>query len=202
MKYLIFDTETTGFPRRKSYDVYFPYTDSEKYDSSRLVSIAWAVYEDTVKITSQYYVIKSNGFVIDNKSKSTEIHGITREINEKQGVDINIVFDKLLVDLKDVKTLVAHNLAFDKHILLSEISRQKGYLNLIYRIENCSQYCTMIVGTNTTKIPSKFHKMEYKYPSLKELYLHYTGCDFDNAHNARADMEACCLCYQYLTGIK
>ena len=50
MKYLIFDTETTGLPKRKSYEDYYDFTDFDKYKSARIVSIAWSSWHDTKQI--------------------------------------------------------------------------------------------------------------------------------------------------------
>jgi DNA polymerase III epsilon subunit-like protein len=213
MKYIVFDTETTGLPKRKSYDVYYPYTQLEKYEFSRLVSIAWAVYDGSEKITTRYFVIKPVGFTISNSSKATEIHGITSEIAEEQGVDINTVFLTLLgdIDVENMVTLVAHNLEFDWHILLSEISRISATKNspekvrvadnLLERIHSLKKCCTMKMGTNIVKIPHRYSRTGWKYPSMQELHKHLFGVGFTNAHNAEIDMLACNACYQRLVGI-
>jgi len=210
MKYIVFDTETTGLPERKSYDVYYPYTQLEKYEFSRLVSISWAVYDGSEKITSRYFIIKPMGFVIDNSSKATEIHGITSEIAEEQGVDINTVFMTLLgdIDVENMETLVAHNLEFDWHILLSEISRLKNSPekvlaadNLLELIHSLKKYCTMKMGASVVKIPHRYSRSGWKYPSMQELHEHLVGVRFTNAHNAEIDMLACNACYQRLVGI-
>lgn len=213
MKYIVFDTETTGLPERKSYDVYYPYTQLEKYKFSRLVSIAWAVYDGCEKIISRYFIIKPEGFTINNSSKATEIHGITKEIAEEQGVDIHMVFLALLgdIDVEHLQTLVAHNLEFDWHILLSEISRisrgknsQEKVLvadDLMKLIHSLKKHCTMKMGTSVVKIPHRYSRSGWKYPSMQELHEHLFGARFTNAHNAEADMVACNACYQRLVGI-
>jgi len=216
MKYIVFDTETTGLPERKSYDVYYPYTQLEKYKFSRLVSIAWAVYDGGEKIISRYFIIKPEGFAINNSSKATEIHGITKEIAEEQGVDIHMVFLALLgdIDVELLQTLVAHNLEFDWNILLSEISRisrgnNKDNLNeecrvagvLMKLVLSLKKHCTMKMGASVVKIPHRYSRSGWKYPSMQELHEHLFGARFTNAHNAEADMVACNACYQRLIGI-
>lgn len=213
MKYIVFDTETTGLPERKSYDVYYPYTQLEKYEFSRLVSIAWAVYDGGEKIVSRYFIIKPVGFTINNSSKATEIHGITKEIAEEQGVDIHTVFLALLgdIDVEHLHTLVAHNLEFDWHILLSEISRTSRGKNsqekvrvaddLLKLVLSLKKHCTMKMGTSVVKIPHRYARSGWKYPSMQELHEHLFGEQFTNAHNAEADMVACNACYQRLIGI-
>jgi len=192
--------------------VYYPYTQLEKYEFSRLVSIAWAVYDGSEKITSRYFIIKPSGFAINNASKATEIHGITKEIAEEQGVGIHTVFLTLLgdIDMENLETLVAHNLEFDWHILLSEISRNTNNKDgeeanvasvLLKIISSFKKHCTMKMGTSVVKIPHRYSRAGWKYPSMQELHEHLFGMRFDNAHNAEADMEACNVCYQRLVGI-
>jgi len=213
MKYIVFDTETTGLPERKSYEIYYPYTQLKKYEFSRLVSIAWAVYDDSEKIISRYFIIKPEGFTINNSSKATEIHGITKEIAAEEGVDIHTVFLALLgdIDVENLQTLVAHNLEFDWHILLSEISRisrgknsQEKVLvadDLMKLVHSLKKHCTMKMGTSVVKIPQRYSRSGWKYPSMQELHEHLFGARFTDAHNAEADMLACNACYQRLVGI-
>ncbi len=80
MKYLVFDTETTGLPQRQSWSKYHPITDFSKYEKARIVSIAWAIYEDLKLIKSVYHVVKPSDFVIDDTSIATKINGITQKI--------------------------------------------------------------------------------------------------------------------------
>ena len=200
VKYCVLDTETTGLPTRKSYDDYFPYTDFEKYKKSRIVSIAWVVYEDLVKINQGYFVIKPVDFKIDNKSKATEINGITQEIAESHGVLLEVVFAKLEKDLDKANVLVAHNLAFDKNIILAEASHLDN-LNLVRKIVHMTEYCTMKMGKNVTCLSSKFNKRDYKYPKLIELYFYFFRTNFPNAHHAMGDVIACLACYQKLNSL-
>jgi len=193
--------------------VYYPYTQLEKYEFSRLVSIAWAVYDGGEKIVSRYFIIKPVGFTINNSSKATEIHVITKEIAEEQGVDIHMVFLALLgdIDVEHLHTLVAHNLEFDWHILLSEISRTSRGKNsqekvrvaddLLKLVLSLKKHCTMKMGTSFVKIPHRYARSGWKYPSMQELHEHLFGERFINAHNAEADMVACNACYQRLIGI-
>ena len=120
MKVLVFDTETTGLPSRKGYDNYFPYTETSHYDTSRIVSICWNTYENNSLVNSQYHIIKPSNFEIDNKSYACKINGITQEVALKDGINILELFEKLHSDLYNCDIIVAHNLLFDKHILLSE----------------------------------------------------------------------------------
>tara|TARA_B100001248_G_scaffold262231_1_gene256859 strand:+ start:3163 stop:3759 length:597 start_codon:yes stop_codon:yes gene_type:complete len=193
MKVLVFDTETTGLPSRKGYDNYFPYTETSHYDTSRIVSICWNLYENETLLSKNYFVIKpDDSFSIDNTSKSCEINGITKEIANKIGILITDVFVQLHTDLYNCDKIVAHNLLFDKNILLSELYRY-GRQDLINIFESKDMYCTMNNSKDLLKIPMKYGN--YKSPKLIELYLYFFGEKFNNEHDASADTEACAKCY-------
>ncbi|HUV85413.1 MAG TPA: hypothetical protein VMV86_06875, partial [Methanosarcinales archaeon] len=53
-------------------------------------------------------------------------------------------------------------------------------------------YCTMLEGTDICKIPSFRGN---KWPTLKELHKHLFNEDFEDAHDALADVEATRRCY-------
>tara|TARA_B110001454_G_scaffold185185_1_gene181261 strand:+ start:2133 stop:2738 length:606 start_codon:yes stop_codon:yes gene_type:complete len=192
MKVLVFDTETTGLPSRRGYDKYFPYTELNHYDNSRIISICWKLYEDQKLISSNYDIIKPDTFEIDNNSKACEINGITQEIADEKGINITDLFVKLHTDLYECDTIIAHNILFDKHILLSEFHRYKRN-DLIDIFEKKSLYCTMNKSKDILKIPMKYGG--YKSPRLIELYEFLFKTTFEGAHNAESDVEACAKCY-------
>ena len=154
MKVIVFDTETTGLPITKGFNNYYSYKDLDKYNSSRLLSICWQVYDNTTFISSNYFIIKPVDFTIDNKSKSCEINGITQEMALEKGIDINEVFTKLFNDLINTDRLVAHNINFDVNIILSELYRNNKN-NIIDLLLSKSLYCTMINGKDIAKIKFK-----------------------------------------------
>jgi len=192
MKVLVFDTETTGLPSKKGYDNYYPYTELKYYDNSRIVSIAWNLYDDDELISSKYCIITPHDFKIDNNSIACKINGITDEISIKKGINIGDMFSKLHTDLYNTDIIVAHNLLFDEHILLAELYRNLRN-DIISIYESKQYYCTMKYSTNLLKIPMKYGN--FKSPKLIELYLYLFGEKFDNEHNALADVEACAKCY-------
>lgn len=199
MKVLVFDTETTGLPTRKGYDKYYPYTELQHYDESRIVSIAWNLYDDTELLSSKYYIIKPDTFKIDDTSKSCEINGITQAIAEKDGINITDMLVELHTDLYNCDVIVAHNILFDTHILLSELHRYKRD-DMIAIFDNKELYCTMNNTKDLLKIPMRFG--DYKSPKLTELYEFLFNETFDNNHNALADVEACAKCYFKLNTLK
>ena len=55
--------------------------------------------------------------------QSTEIHGITNEIMNEKGVDLLGVIAKFYDDLHRADICVAHNLKFDKSMIMVESAR-------------------------------------------------------------------------------
>ena len=123
-KYLVFDTETTGLPPRKTNKFYsifdreaYPnYEDLEASNYCRMVSISWVIYNlnDQNPIIKRYFIIKPDGFIIPEEA--IKIHGITTEYAMMNGVSILDVFNQLDKDLKSINVRVAHNFLFDKYL--------------------------------------------------------------------------------------
>src|SRR5690606_24040994 len=85
--YIIFDTETTGLPKR--WDA--PITDTDNWP--RCIQIAWQLHDAMVNVIEhQDYLIKPDGFNIPYDSE--KIHGISTELAEQQGVPLQEVLVK------------------------------------------------------------------------------------------------------------
>ncbi|MDX8399681.1 MAG: 3'-5' exonuclease [Gallionellaceae bacterium] len=179
--YLFFDTETTGIP--KNYKA--PATDTKNWP--RLVEIAWLVTDSSGKeIFCAEHIIKPDGFIIADEA--AKIHGITQEIACQKGVELKPVLDQVAADIGKVDALLAHNIQFDEKILGAEFIRM-GQRNFI---EGKLKKCTMQSSTNYCKIPGPYGN---KWPKLQELYYKLFNQNFDNAHSALADVQACARCY-------
>lgn len=101
------------------------------------------------------------------------------------------VFSKLNADLKHHKPalLIAHNMEFDRSVVLAELLRIDAPLHL----ERLPVHCTMKSTVNLCRIPG--FRGDYKWPTLSELHRAVFGHDFDGQHNAAADVQACARCY-------
>jgi DNA polymerase-3 subunit alpha len=187
--YLVFDTETTGLPPRKKS------VHSDYLLWPRIVQIAWGIYDGEC-ITATSHIIKPDGYIIPDEVIA--IHGITNEIAQSEGTPIKSALDEFYAALRDVDTLVAHNIEFDIDCILAESYRiaQKipTYHTKINSLKDKPRICTKLSSTNYCKIPNKF-KSGYKWPRLDELYQKLFDCSFDNAHTADADVEATNKCY-------
>ncbi len=169
MKYLIFDTETTGFPPK-----------------ARLVSIAWQIWDDDKFIEKDYYIVKPEGFYIP--LQAAQVHGITTEMALELGEDLNKVLTIFAKKLQEVDAVVAHNYRFDSQIVQGEFER----MNFENHLENKQVYDTMLLSTNYVKIRNS---RGYKWPNLSELHKKLFNKDFDDAHSADADVDATAKCF-------
>lgn len=178
---LIFDIETTGLPIYVSYGIYHSYTDISKYNDCRLVQISMMLCDSKLintGITS--YIIKPENFKICN----SQIHGITNDIAEKNGVSFTIVANTFLSLLKKVNTIIAHNADFDVNIMKSELYRH-GFYDIITELNKKHIICSM----KTTKWLVNIRKGNWvKDPKLSELYFYVTKKEMLNAHNAVEDV--------------
>lgn len=196
--FCIIDTETTGLPQQPRPFTYYNPEIYKYYDTSRVVSICYALYKpDGTLISYNYDIVKPYDFKIDNESKATEIHGITHEKSIKEGKSIHRIISKFIQDIKGVNTIVGHNLEFDLRVFLAEMCRYNKsgrYNDGIRSFVNKEQYCTMRNGKDITRINSKYYN-GYKNPKLIELYKHFFKDTTFNEHNAFDDVKACADCY-------
>jgi DNA polymerase-3 subunit alpha len=79
--YLIFDTETTGLPKR--WDA--PYTDTDNWP--RVIQIAWQLHDEMgTLIEAEDYLVQPNGFDIPYDAE--RIHGISNALAQKEGIPL------------------------------------------------------------------------------------------------------------------
>lgn len=197
-KYLVIDIETNGLPERYGYNKYHPYTMNDKYDSSRIVQIAWRLLD------AEFNTIHDKNFIINRNNEFTIsncwIHGITNEISDTKGVSFNSIVNEFKADLDKSHMLVAHNIMFDYHILLNELHRCQR-IDVIESMLAIDQYCTATESTELLRLPIKYKPNIYKMPKLSELYEHFFKVPIVNPHNAIADVDACAKCFTELIKI-
>ena len=178
---LFFDTETTGVPKNWN----APVSNIENWP--RLIQIAWQLYDEDGKLIESYdSIIKPDNFVIP--IEATKIHGITTEKAYKEGKDLELILENFKSKLNISKLLVAHNISFDEKILGAEFYRLFNS-NPLEKIPN---FCTMKHSTNICKLEGSYG---YKWPKLEELYYFLFKTRFNNAHDAKVDIQATAECY-------
>jgi DNA polymerase III epsilon subunit-like protein len=171
---LVFDTETTGLPRKKKYygpatytgsfigGAYHNYVLSKNYDSSRIVQIAAVLYKydknSFVYCDSKCFKIKPRGFVISN----SHMHGITHQDAVENGVEFNEAIAKLSPYVEQASLVVAHNAAFDINVLAAEMYRHR-MINEINKFFAVPKFCTCQFSK---KLYGKMLKLSVLYKTL------------------------------------
>ena len=177
--YLIFDTETTGLPKKWN----APITDSDNWP--RCVQLAWQLHDSKgVLISDHSYLIKPENFNIPFESE--QIHGISTELANKIGVDLDEVLNKFISDLSNAGFIIGHNVKFDLNIIGAELFRINSDVNLLEKdiLDTCTE-----MTANVCKLPGG-RGGKFKFPTLIELYSFLFDESFSEAHNASADVEA------------
>ena len=182
--YLIFDTETTGLPKR--YDA--PISDTNNWP--RCVQIAWQLHDEMGKlIEHQDYLVKPDGFNIPYDAE--KIHGISTELADKEGVDLNEVLEKFNLALSKTKFIVGQNLSFDLNIMGCEFFRLgiESTMSSLPVLDTCTETTAALL-----KLPGG-RGGKFKLPTLTELHQYLFNKPFSEAHNATADVEATTRCF-------
>ena len=177
--YLIFDTETTGLPKKWN----APITDSDNWP--RCVQLAWQLHDSKGALISDHsYLIKPENFNIPFESE--QIHGISTELANKIGVDLEEVLNKFISDLSNAGFIIGHNVKFDLNIIGAELFRINSDVNLLEKdiLDTCTE-----MTANVCKLPGG-RGGKFKFPTLIELYSFLFDESFSEAHNASADVEA------------
>ena len=182
--FLIFDTETTGLPKRWN----APLSDADNWP--RCIQIAWQLHDKNgVLVEHEDYLIQPEGFNVPFDAE--KIHGISTELASKSGISMKAVIDRFLKALSKTKFIVGQNLGFDKNIMGAEFLRL-GMENPLpnYRVldtctETTAQLCQLPGGRGG----------KFKLPTLSELHSFLFNHPFSEAHNATADVEATTRCF-------
>ena len=182
--YLIFDTETTGLPKKWA----APISDTDNWP--RCVQIAWQLHDDMGNlIEHQDYLIHPEGFNIPYDAE--RIHGISTELAEQNGIDLKVVLEKFNIALAKAKYVVGQNVGFDVNIMGCEFYRMgiETPMNAMPVLDTCTE-----VTASLLKLPGG-RGGKFKLPTLTELHEYLFGQAFSEAHNATADVEATTRCF-------
>ena len=182
--YLIFDTETTGLPKR--WDA--PITDTENWP--RCIQIAWQLHDAMGNcIEHEDYLVQPEGFNIPYDAE--KIHGISTELAQEQGVPLTEVLEKFNIALSKTKFVVGQNVKFDLNIMGAEFVRGsiKNPLQELPVLDTCTEHTASLC-----QIPGGRYG-KFKLPTLTELHEFLFNKPFAEAHNATADVEATTRCF-------
>ncbi|UMB52463.1 DNA polymerase III subunit alpha [Lutibacter sp. A64] len=182
--FLIFDTETTGLPKKWN----APISDTDNWP--RCIQIAWQLHNEYGELIDQQdYLIKPEGYNIPYDAE--QIHGISTELAEEKGEDLEKVLYLFNEALSKSKFIVGQNVKFDLNIMGCEYYRKDvdtplGDLPVLDTCTETTATMCQIPGGRGGK---------FKLPTLTELHQFLFNTPFAEAHNATADVEATTRCF-------
>ena len=187
---IFYDTETTGLPDWKS--------PSDAEQQPHLVQLgAHLVDMDSREILKTLdVIIKPDGWVIPDEV--IEVHGITTEMAEEQGISEADAIEQFITMWAGAAR-IGHNENFDARIIRIATKRYMDE-EIQGDWKTCKGQCTARLSTKPVNLPptekmkaaGRFHA---KTPTLAEAYRHFFGHDFEGAHTAIADVNACMAVY-------
>lgn len=181
MKYLFFDTETTGVPKNYSAPA------SEVDNWPRVIQLAYQVYDENEALVKECcQLIKPDGWEIPAEKFWID-NGYTTEKSLSEGVPLLSVLQEFVNDRAATAYHIAHNISFDSKILRAEMIRANIDIEFTGK-----KVCTMQAGTSHCAIPST---RGFKWPKLIELHNKLFNEGFEGAHDALADVKACARCF-------
>ncbi|MGI9549685.1 MAG: DNA polymerase III subunit alpha [Aurantibacter sp.] len=182
--YLIFDTETTGLPKR--WDA--PITDTDNWP--RCIQIAWQLHDEMGNLVDcQDYLVQPEGYNIPYDAE--QIHGISTGLAQQDGISLVEVLEKFNTTLTKTKFIVGQNVGFDVNIMGAEFHRLgvENPLQALPVLDTCTEYTAQLC-----QIPGG-RGGKFKLPTLTELHEYLFNQPFAEAHNATADVEATTRCF-------
>jgi DNA polymerase-3 subunit alpha len=195
---LCFDTETTGLFRPKKTDTVGAGQDPF------ILQISWCIYDRCeraiIKMVDTYIHVEDT---VPITAEITAINGATREKCDG-GILITDALKMFYNDFIQCGFIVAHNLEYDKQMLLLEWGRHKEELaafpiDLLFSVgwltaNNIKLKCTQRIGTPLCKLVVP-NRGGYKFPKLVELYEFLFREIPENLHNSMIDILVCLRCF-------
>ena len=196
MKILVFDTETTGLQERGA----------SIYDKSKwpyIIQLSYILYDisnNSASIKNNYIKIHTSVAI---SQESFNIHNISREILDEQGINIVDALKEFNKYLKTCDIVVGHNISFDKRMIFVECFRHAVAQYFTHYEDNKKidkpEYCTMKNTAHYCKLErlSKTNELYIKNPKLSELYLILFPNETlpTNLHNSLVDVAITLRCY-------
>ena len=155
--FLVFDTETTGLPKKWN----APITDTDNWP--RMVQLAWQCHDiEGNFLFAKNHVITPDGYTIPEDVVA--VHGITTEIAYEKGIPLKEALEDFMEDVKNSKFIIGHNINFDINIVGCELVRCEMEENL----SSHPSLCTMLESKEYCDLR---RKGQLKNPTLTELHI-------------------------------
>ena len=207
MRFLVFDTETTGLPQSKFI------SPSTLHRWPYIVQFSYVIYDSSLNdiVESKDYVIKVPESILISE-ESTKIHGITNEISGKIGIPIKEALNEFFYYLRSVDRIIGHNIEFDLNMVKVELLRiinkdsltseqlklykydlhyLTNYKNISCTLKDSIQFCNI-------QLLDKNSKPYLKYPKLIELHEKLFDKSPSNLHNSFNDILVTLRCFMKL----
>jgi len=199
MKIIVFDTETTGLPKSRTI------TPNTLHLWPFIVQFSYIMFDtDTNTILKSYdAIVKLKPYNVISKD-SIEFHGITQEISESKGINIDTVLFTFISDMRNADMIVAHNVEFDLNMIRVELLRleQSALVNVDLELrkaifeDQTNFYCTMKESIDLCKIEKENSRgTYYKFPTLTELHKHLFAVEPKHLHNSFHDILCTIRCF-------
>jgi DNA polymerase III epsilon subunit-like protein len=206
MRFLIFDTETTGLPQTK---IISPDTLNRW---PHIVQFSFIIYDDHTNVIThiQNNIIKMSDN-INIPEDSIKFHGITNEISKSKGLPIEHVLNDFFYHLLEVDKVVGHNIEFDINMVRVELLRTIHFntnkvtddliriykFNLHYLTNIKNIHCTLqeSIELCNIKAVNKSGKEYVKFPKLEELHYKLFNSKPNNLHNSLNDCLVTLRCF-------
>lgn len=202
MKLLVFDTETTGLPRRSTGPPHTWPTTAWPHP----VQISAVLYDcDKGDIAESYDSVVGLPDNVIVPAGSSAVHGITTDECRESGVPVSDALQQLFEMARKAHVIVGHNLEFDLGVVTAAAARwscsafQPGCLHIDASRSLKPRVCTMREGTPLCKLPfprpRDVESKEFKYPKLGELAAHLFGSAPPGLHDSFVDVLVCLRCH-------
>ncbi len=200
MKIIVFDTETSGLPKSRTI------TPNTVHLWPFIVQFSYIIFDtDTNSVLKSYdAIVKVKPYNVISKD-SIKFHGITQEISESKGINIDKVLFTFISDMRNADMIVAHNVEFDLNMIRVELLRlEQGALVDKLELElrkaifedHANFYCTMRESVDLCKIEKENSRGKYyKFPTLTELHKHLFEVEPKHLHNSYHDILCTIRCF-------
>jgi DNA polymerase-3 subunit epsilon len=191
----VFDTETTGLPAS------YMLEDANLSSWPHILQLAYIVYDtEAHKFLEFMEIIVKLPSSVHISEESIRIHGISREMMTRSGVELAPQLTQFLTWCDMSELIIGHNVEFDYKMICAELMRL-GWTEQLQTFKYYKKFfCTMKSTVNLCNIQSisKTGKQFTKFPSLTELHFHLFKTGLKNMHNALNDVLVCFRCFYKL----
>jgi DNA polymerase III epsilon subunit-like protein len=178
VKSLIFDTETTGFPKT---------LDKPLDQQPHVIEFYGEVidHDNDFEVVDFVDQIFHCGYPLP--PKITEVTGLTD--NDLVGKPwFPEMGERIWSLFQSVDFVVAHNIGFDSKMMRIELARSKIISDPLDKLPKMGKpRCTMLKGCTVMK--------QTRWPKLSALHSHLFDEEFEGAHRAIIDVKATTRCY-------